>query len=644
MSKLVYFDYCAAILLLILLVSTIFRKMTKGRLNRLFLVMVAVSLIAVGADIWAINLDNMGVGNRTGKYITHVMYLFFHGLVPPLYIVYLVAQTDTWHRLYKSVWMKLLLLFPYGIVTMVMVLNFHFHNLFYLDARDTYTRGPLFFILYISAVYYIIMGIFYLCKYRQLFSKRRFSALMSLFPLMVVAVVIQYFRPEYVVEMFAQVSALTFISMMVQRPEEIIDTITGLGKFSAYTADMRRTFQNHKNIQIILINIINYQSLRDMLGYEGIDELLQKVAVLLEGINKSQHSNAELYYLGSGKFRFVIEESFFKRTELTAQTINEALKADFMLNGTEINLVSCVCVAKCPQDIQDVESLLAFGNDLNNQHYNGEVFYAAEIYKPDYYNLMKDINHILERAISEKKFEIYYQPIYSISEKRFNSAEALLRLKDEKYGFISPDIFIPAAEKSGSIHKIGHYVLEEVCRFISSEEFQRLDLDYIEVNLSVVQCMQSNLASEILELLGQYKVQPSQINLEITETAASYAQKTMMKNLDSLTKAGIQFSLDDFGTGYSNMRRIASMPFHLIKLDKTFTNLEQNPKMRIVLENTIRMIKDMNMKIVAEGIETECLVRQFAELHCEYIQGYYYSRPIPRPEFVTFIEQAMEQG
>ena len=191
---------------------------------------------------------------------------------------------------------------------------------------------------------------------------------------------------------------------------------------------------------------------------------------------------------------------------------------------------------------------------------------------------------------------------------------------------------------------IGHYVLEEVCRFISSEEFQRLDLDYIEVNLSVVQCMQSNLASEILELLGQYKVQPSQINLEITETAASYAQKTMMKNLDSLTKAGIQFSLDDFGTGYSNMRRIASMPFHLIKLDKTFTNLEQNPKMRIVLENTIRMIKDMNMKIVAEGIETECLVRQFAELHCEYIQGYYYSRPIPRPEFVAFIEQAMEQG
>jgi EAL domain-containing protein (putative c-di-GMP-specific phosphodiesterase class I) len=252
------------------------------------------------------------------------------------------------------------------------------------------------------------------------------------------------------------------------------------------------------------------------------------------------------------------------------------------------------------------------------------------------------LDGIIESALAEHKFMVYYQPIYSVKEKRFNSAEALVRLYDDKYGFISPEIFIRAAERSGAIHKIGAFVLEEVCRFIASEEFQGLGLEYIEVNLSVVQCIQSGLAGEVMDTLRRYDVSPDKINLEITETAISYSQNILMENLDALTQAGIKFSLDDFGTGYSNVRRIASLPFHLIKLDKTFTDAEHNPKLLIVLKNTIRMIKDMNMEIVVEGIENRKLVEQFAALECEYIQGYYYSKPIPRDEFVTFVRNAME--
>lgn len=236
---------------------------------------------------------------------------------------------------------------------------------------------------------------------------------------------------------------------------------------------------------------------------------------------------------------------------------------------------------------------------------------------------------------------MYYQPIYSVNEQRFNSAEALLRLKDDKYGFISPEIFIPAAEKSGAIHKIGAFVLDEVCRFIASEEYKALQLDYIEINLSVAQCMQNDLANQVLETIDKYKITPDQINLEITETAASYSQKTMLENLSVLSDAGISFSLDDFGTGYSNMRRIASLPLHLVKLDKSFADMGENPKLQIILQNTIQMIKAMNMKIVVEGIETEKLVQQFSDLQCEYIQGYYYSKPIPKEEFVDFIKESI---
>ena len=141
--------------------------------------------------------------------------------------------------------------------------------------------------------------------------------------------------------------------------------------------------------------------------------------------------------------------------------------------------------------------------------------------------------------------------------------------------------------------------------------------------------------------LNRYQVKPEQINLEITETAASISQQALVGNIEELTSAGIRFSLDDYGTGYSNMQRVVTLPFDIIKLDKSFTEIYDNPKLAIVLKNTIQMIKAMNMKIVVEGVETEDMVRVFSKLECEYIQGYYFSKPMPRDEFTQFIQASL---
>ncbi len=182
-------------------------------------------------------------------------------------------------------------------------------------------------------------------------------------------------------------------------------------------------------------------------------------------------------------------------------------------------------------------------------------------------------------------------------------------------------------------------MLEKVCSFIASGEFKELGLQYIEINLSVAQCMQADLADKILQIMKRYGVTPDKINLEITETAASYSQNIMMENLEKLTREGIEFSLDDYGTGYSNIKSVASLPIKIVKLDKTFVDSENNPRMWTVLKNTIKMLKDMNMHIVVEGVETEGLVKKFTDLNCEYIQGYYYSRPIPESDFVAFMRK-----
>lgn len=639
MKTAAYFDYCALIILMVVLIAMIIRGMTKGKLNRCFLAMLIVVLLSDIADIGTIHLEYAGPGYVTAKYITHTMYLMFHILTPFSYVIYIIAQVDIWHKLRRNRLHKILLFGPILIVAAALITNPFTHIMFYLDENDAYTRGSCFLLLYIVTVVLAILGLYYAFKYKKLFDSDRFAALISLVPIMFIAVVIQFFYPDLLVEMFSLSCGILLICVVIQRPEEIIDTETGLCKLSAYVTDVNRAAANEKPLQIIMINITNYYVVRDMLGYEGINKVLRDIADKIVDFDKKHMIKAELYYLGAGKFRLAIDELHFDKTEENARMINELMKGGFSLNQMDLNLVHCVCIARCPEDFPDVESLLAFGNELNTIPYTGEVLYASNIFKKNFYDIKKDMDGIIERALADRNFSVYYQPIYSVAEGRFNSAEALLRLKDEKYGFVPPDIFIPAAEKSGAIHKIGAFVLEEVCRFIASGEYQALNLDYVEINLSVVQCMRSDLADQVMDILNRYRIRPEQVNLEITETAASYSQKALTQNLNVLSAAGISFSLDDFGTGYSNMLRIASLPFHIVKLDKSFVGGEANSKLLIMLRNTVRMFKAMNMKIVVEGVETEDMVKQFSDMECEYIQGYYYSKPLPKDEFVKFIRE-----
>lgn len=152
--------------------------------------------------------------------------------------------------------------------------------------------------------------------------------------------------------------------------------------------------------------------------------------------------------------------------------------------------------------------------------------------------------------------------------------------------------------------------------------------------------MNSSLADDILEMMDKYHVSPERINLEITETAVSYSQRVMMENIQKLSEAGLKFSLDDYGTGYSNMKRVVSLPLKIVKLDKSLVDEWENPKMWLFVVYTIKMLKNMNMEIVVEGIETEDMVEAFADLKCDFIQGYYFSRPVCKDDFVKFVRTA----
>ncbi len=568
-------------------------------------------------------------------------YLVLHSFAMPFYITYIVAITDTWHLFKAKRLLAFLSSFPVLVITGLILSSPATKWIFYFNAEYEYTRGKYFTLLYACAVIYLIYGLIYLGIHRKMFRRRYLVSLGIVFAAEIMGVVIQYFYPTALVEMLCMAIGLLFISLMLQRPEERIEVVTGLNKITAYMDDMWHSFNTKKPMRIVMINITNYPAVRELLGYGKCMQVMAGVAKYMMQLDKEKKLNAEMYYLEQGKFRFVIEENRFNQVWDVAGKINQIMKENFVINQMAVNMITNVCIADCPDDISDVDTLMAFGDTLQEVPFTGDIMAASELLKRLHYDMMHDMDAIIEAALSNQRFEVYYQPIYSVEDKCFHSAEALIRLKDEKYGFVSPELFILAAEKSGAIHKIGDFVLEQVCAFIASEEYKKLGLSYIEVNLSVVQCMQPKLADHIMNILKRYGVQPEQLNLEITETAASISQQALENNIEDLAEWGLKFSLDDFGTGYSNMQRIVKLPFNIIKLDRTFTELYDNPKLGIVLTNTINMIKAMDMKIVVEGVETAEMLKLFSDLRCEYIQGYYFSKPIPREEFVKFIQTSL---
>jgi len=639
MSYIIHMDVAAIFVLVTIFVTNIYRKMYKDMASLVFLVLIGTTFVAALCECAISIMYAAGCRADLAFMLVKSVYVLAHNFATPVYFMYVISIARTWHKILDKPLIAALVCLPTVADVVAVVVNLFTHFMFEFNNGLEIINN--FWLHYAFAAVYIIMSVYYVIANRVLFKRHQMIALASMLPLSLAAMLLKYWYPNSLVALFSNALGIMIMSMVIQRPEAIMDTTTQLRKYACYADDMRKVYHNNNHVSVIFINIANYSSVYHILGYDETNRLLRGIADELTALDKRLKSFANIYYLDRGRFRVTINSFNTSKIKKFAFEANEILKKRILAKHIEIELDAYVCVARCPEDLDDFQALMAFGTSFHEKTRNsGDVMLAEELFKQREFSIVSDIDDIIARALDKGNLSVYYQPIYSVSEKRFTSAEALVRLIDDQYGFVPPDVFIPAAERNGTIHKIGAFVLEEVCSFIASEDFKKTGLEYIEINLSVAQCMQSNLADEVLAMLNKYNVSVSQINLEITETAASYNLSAMNENMAKLSEAGISFSLDDFGTGYSNMDRVASMPLKIVKLDRSFVNSHDKPKMRIFLENFIRMFKDMDMEIVVEGIETEQMVRRFSDLRCDFIQGYYYSKPVPKQDFLDFIEKS----
>lgn len=646
-SQLVYFDICSVIILGIIFYSMISRKVIIGSSNVTFVILGLCIFITTVFDIFNARFSGkvnfiFNYKNLTARYFFLYGYYIFRNLTLPVYEFYLLVISGGWSYFKKRKWIVVVFLVPYLILLAMLVTNLFYHNVFFVNEAFEYTRCHDAIYFYFIGVFYFISGIVILFRYKKVFPRDKYISLSTMLPFNIIAVFVQFFYPQYLVECFCTTATFLLITFTVQRPEEKLDARYGFYTIYAFKEDVIKYLTLKTNFSVILVGIRNYDVIKTILSQQDYETFKRSFVENLKQQRKKLNYTGSIYYFGNGIFVLLdINENKTDALRM-AKEIEASLVNGIKIGKANININSALCVVECPKDFSDYDSLASFTTKFQNFFSDVNEVVDLEKYSEHLnYKIKADLNDIISRGIKNHGFMIYYQPIYSVEKKKFISAEALIRLNDPKWGFVSPELFIAAAEKNGTILHIGKIVIEEVCKFISSKEFKELGLEYIEINLSVAQCLQTDLIDVISSLLKQYNVDPKQINLEITEREDIFDQNVFTENLEKLKQLGISLSLDDYGTGYSNIRRIVELPIEIVKMDKSFVDEYKNTKMQSIIKNTVTMLKEINKKIVVEGIETANSLEHFSNLQCDYVQGYYFSKPLDR---ITFISKVMEMN
>lgn len=629
-------DYCAIVIFTITFLSILVRRATKGVVNKLFLAVLSVSTLTAVFDIASVLAESVYIKGNTDYYallyVFNLFYLFLRNGTAFSFVFFIYAITRTTYKI-RSIKSRFLLGIPFWILVTLLVTNALHGWVYTIDPVNGYRHGPVFFLFYVVSSAYMIYGAAYLIKFRKFIAADKFITLIAIYLIQVIAVLMQAFIHGIYFEMFAMALDCLLMVLIVVRPEELIDLSVGLLSWKAYRNEIKKITYSGHPVQIVVLKIVNAVQMRAFIGEHRYNEYIFNLASAIDKFSAKNNFHVEIYYEAPGYLYVIFDEKYsdydvYSMLPLAFNTIREKLHS-----ASELGLeVECkMLVIHYPEVAVGEEDLIKLGHNFTSiMPFYQDYVKAEDLIVTQRYELENNMDNILSDAIKNGKFKMYYQPIYSVKEKKFSSAEALIRLKDEKYGMISPGIFIPAAESSGSIIAIGDFVIESVFKFVSESNIKALGLEYIEINLSMAQCTRKDFPARVKQLQDRYKIDPKQINFEIVETADNSVDDAADKNIRELVELGYSFSLDDYGTGYSNIKRISVLPLSIIKIDKSLVDNIGTPDGKSIIRNTVRMMKDINKELVVEGVEVEEVAEELSQMDCDYIQGFYYSKPLPK--------------
>lgn len=394
--------------------------------------------------------------------------------------------------------------------------------------------------------------------------------------------------------------------------------------------------ENNELLSVSFVDLDYFKEINETLGYDFGDQLL---AACGEKFKIFKGTNTFVARMGGDEFlvlqRFVDDKNVPIQF---AKNLIEAFEKPIHINGYDVFLSISIGISIYPENGKTPNDLIKHANSamyiIKEKHRNNYNLFESSISSK--FKMMLTMESDLRKAVEKGQFELHYQPQKCLHTDTLVGMEALLRWKHPKKGYIKPLDFIPLAEKTGLIIDIGDWVLQEACR--QNKEWQEAGYKpiIISVNLSAKQFHQQDLLENIEKTLMQTGLEAKYLELEITESMAMENEGYILKTLLRIRALGVLVSIDDFGTGYSSLKYLSVFPVTKLKIDKTFMDRDHQQNEAIV-KSIINMSHSLNLKVIAEGVETVSQLNFLEKENCDEMQGYYFSKPLPPDQLTKFL-------
>lgn len=515
------------------------------------------------------------------------------------------------------------------------IINIFANVFFYFDENHTYHRGPL------NALGYGIMVVELVLLFTCYFhNKKSISPPMrhlvrSLPPVMILLTIFQFIYPDIL--MNGSISAITNLLIVITFQSRSVDrdSLTGIANRSNLFTELTLKTEGKQKIFSMFIYIHDYADINRKYGHAIGDALLYEIAQYLDKFSPE----GKAFRYGNITFALILPWTTDEEAHHLAQTIHTRLNKPWQLGP---NRISVQCTLSClpytqeelngTQIVENLEYALRIARDNEKPI----VFFDTAVQQQMKRN--KYLKTTMLASIRDKRFKVWYQPQYCCLKNAYSSAEALLRLTDFNGEYISPAYFIPVAEEMGIIDELTWIVFDEVCTLLRAAD--KNGPEYISINLSLQSFADPELAEKIIAYLDHYKILPSRIRLEITESILLHEMRHAITQMEKLVTAGIQIHIDDFGTGYSNFSFVLDAPFEKIKIDRSLVqNILNDKKQKMTIQTLIHLFHAIGKKVIVEGVETKEQADLVKLYGADMIQGFYYEKPMDANSYISFLEQ-----
>lgn len=623
------YDYLAAsiaILLVILYFSLANRLGTIG--SRIFNVAVIIAIADILLDIFSsilIEKKNPGLNYLTEIILT--VFFILQIVIITVFLYYVQRQRRAPVEELKKI--MYIVAVPFFCEILLIAGNFLTGYVFYIDSMGTYIRGPLFAVMYAYMAFAFILTIIVICMKKKEYTVQEQRIFITIITIATASFVIQFLMPEILITGFSIAISIMILVLTINNPYRHTDSLTGLYNMELLRSTVKESSIINRPLNLLYVEIVKLKHINNILGNDSGNSVVREIVERILEITDI----SSLYRVESGKF--VITSASVSEMLAGKEKLISAFSQPVRVKNKNICISVGICDIAGAESAGSADEILSYAEYIIREKMRKKI--AADIIIEGSgtaetltgFRKSQELARFLDTAIEKDLFEVHYQPIYSLKEKRFVMLEALSRLKHPESGYISPEIFIKIAENSGSIVKLSELQLRRICRFIKENGSRLKGIYNVKVNISPYQLMDRDAAGSIIDIIREYDTDPSLLQFEITETAATEYSYGLSRKISEFRNAGITLCLDDFGSGYANLNTVMKLPFSMIKLDKSMLyDIAVNPKVSVFYHNIVDMLSNLGFSLVAEGVETEEQLEMISSYGVDYIQGYYFSKPL----------------